>query len=133
MNFVPRASYVKPRTPYRDERRAVQEPAKRSWPSWKVVVLSVGGSSQEASGSGPRDDGGSGGVRSNGSDGGEKRAGKGALTCPDTRPVVVEDEVTDWDRGHGCTGSRLCNTKSTTVVAMAASECGDARELATVP
>jgi len=68
MNFVPRASYVKPRTPYRDERRAVQEPAKRSWPSWKVVVLSVGGSSQEASGSGPRDDGGSGGVRGSGSE-----------------------------------------------------------------
>lgn len=64
---------------------------------------------------------------------GERRAGEGARTCPDARPAVVEDEVTDWDRGHGCTGSRLCNTKSTTVVAMAAGECGDARELATVP
>lgn len=62
----------------------------------------------------------------------ERRAGEGARTCPDARPAV-EDEVTDWDRGHGCTGSRLCNTKSTTVVAMAAGECGDARELATVP
>ncbi|KAG5320822.1 TRY2 protein, partial [Pseudoatta argentina] len=71
MNFAPRASYVKPRTPYRVERRAVQEPAKRSWPLWKVVVLSVGGSSQEASGSGPRDDGGSGGVCGTGSDGWE--------------------------------------------------------------
>ncbi|KYQ52118.1 hypothetical protein ALC60_08732, partial [Trachymyrmex zeteki] len=52
---------------------AVQEPAKRSWPSWKVVVLSVGGSSQEASGSGLRDDGGSGSVCGSGSDGWEER------------------------------------------------------------
>lgn len=146
MNFVPRASYAKPSravprraVPSRNDGRAMQESAKRSWPPrgrWLFCLWVV---RPEASGSGSsrrwrwrwRCSGGVG-------DGEENALAKGARTCPSTarrgaRPAVVEDEVTDWDRGHGCTGSRLYNTKSTTAVAMAAGECGDSRELATVP
>lgn len=122
MNFASRASYVKSRRESNDGLRGSWRKGRGRWLFCLWVVR------LEASGSGPRDDGGCG-------DDGEEESGvlgKGVWTCLDARPAVVEDEVTDWDRGHGCTGSRLCNTKSTTAVAMAAGECGDARELAAV-
>jgi len=42
-------------------------------------------------------------------------AGEGVRMCCRDWPWPG-DGVTDWDRGHGCTGSRLCNTKSTTTL-----------------